>query len=507
MRKGYPLHSLALCVREVMSFLILLPASWTMERIESRSLPDWCKRLGGRSSGVAAFTVFAWFGSLGCTSSQEVANAPSHLATVNASRKSAHAITHVTLIDPARGAIEHRDTTIVIRGDRIVSVGPTVSIDIPSDAVVHDASGRFVLPGFWDSHVHLSQAGHEAFPLLVANGITSVRDMGSDFAQVLQWRAARAAGELLPRIITPGPKLDGGSFIWSLLNWRNHEHRILTSPADARRRVDALKAQGVDFIKVHNRLTPALYEALVAECRKEQLPFAGHLPMAGPLAAAAAGQRTIEHGRGMLLCSPDTWAQIRSNPKGQAGQEYCATPAVQSAMFPALLHAGTWFTPTLVSWRGHAMVGDPELTRWIATLPGSSAIWPALRRHWDDMADSTPTAFERQLLGQFGTLAAAASRAGIPLLAGTDLGDPFVIPGFALHDELELMVAGGVTPVAALQSATSEPARAFGLSATIGAIAAGQAADLVLLNGDPLADIKNTRRIYAVVLNGNWLAQ
>jgi imidazolonepropionase-like amidohydrolase len=451
--------------------------------------------------------VFAWFGALGCTSSEEVPTTVRHLMTVNAAQDSTNAITHATLIDPARGAIEQRDTTIVIRGDRIVSVGPTVSIDIPSGAVVHDASGRFLLPGFWDAHVHLSQAGPEAFPLFVANGITSVRDMGSDLAQVLQWKAARAAGELLPRIITPGPKLDGGSFIWSLLNWRNHEHRILTSPADARRGVRALKAQGADFIKVHNRLTPALYEAIVAECRKEQLPFAGHLPTAGPLAAAAAGQRTIEHGRGMLLCSPDTWAQIRSNPDAQTGQEYCAAPAVQSEMFPALVQAGTWFTPTLVSWRGNAMVGDPALTRWIATLPGSSAIWPALRRHWDDMAGSTPTAFERQLLGQFGALAAAASRAGVPLLAGTDLGDPFVIPGFALHDELELMVAAGVTPLAALQSATSEPARAFGLSATIGAIAAGQAADLVLLDGDPLADITNTRRIYAVVLNGHWLVR
>jgi hypothetical protein len=475
--------------------------------MENRSLSQWRGSLGGRSSGVAAFTAFAWFGALGCTSSQEVANPTRHLVTAAPAQDGTLAITHVTLIDPARGAIEHRDTTLVIRGDRITSVGPTVSIDIPSGAVVHDASGRFVLPGFWDAHVHLSQAGAEAFPLFVANGITSVRDMGSDFAQVLRWKAARAAGELLPRIITPGPKLDGGSFLRSLLNWNNHEHRILTSPADARRRVDALKAEGVDFIKVHNRLTPALYEAIVAECRKEQLPFAGHLPTAGPLAAAAAGQRTIEHGRGMLLCSPDTWAQIRSNPNAQAGQEYCASPAVQSAMFPALVHAGTWFTPTLVSWRGHAMIGDPALTRWIATLPGSFAIWPALRRHWDDMADSTPTAFERQLLGQFGALAAAASRASVPLLAGTDLGDPFVIPGFALHDELELMVAAGVTPLAALQSATSEPARAFGLSATVGAIAAGQAADLVLLDGDPLADITNTRRIYAVVLNGHWLAR
>jgi len=99
-----------------------------------------------------------------------------------------------------------------------------------------------------------------------------------------------------------------------------------------------------------------------------------------------------------------------------------------------------------------------------------------------------------------------ASRAGVPLLAGTDLGDPYVIPGFALHDELALMVAAGVTPLVALQSATSEPARAFGLADTVGAVATGQVADLLVLDGDPLTDIHNTRRIYAVMLNGRWLA-
>ena len=463
-----------------------------------------------RALGVAAITVLVWFGALGRTSGRAVA-APARVEAVTGAEDSTHAIMHATVIDPTRGAVEQRDMTIIIRGGRILSVGPTGSSDIPSGAVLHDAAGRFVIPGLWDAHVHLSQAGPRAFPLFIANGITSVRDMGSNLAQVSQWKADRAAGALIPRIITPGPKLDGGSVIHSfflrLLKGSDYEQRIITSPADARHTVDALKARGVDFIKVHNSLTPPLYDAIVTECRKDQLPFAGHLPVAGPLAAATAGQRTIEHGRGMLLCSPDTWARIRSDPKAHADAEYCAPGPVQPVLFPELVHAGTWFTPTLVSWRGHAMVGDPALAGWIAALPGDSAVWPAFRHHWDDMAGPTPTAFERQLLGQFGALAVAASRAGVPLLAGTDLGDPYVIPGFALHDELELMVAAGVTPLVALKSATSEPARAFGLAETVGAIASGQAADLVVLDGDPLADIQNTRRIYAVVLNGRWLAR
>ena len=442
--------------------------------------------------------VVAWLGICGFGASKsETASIP---ATVT------YAIIHATVINPGGGAQEYPDTTIVINGDRIVSVGPSASTSIPHGTGVRDASGRFVMPGLWDAHVHLSQVGPNALPLFVSNGVTSVRDMGSDFEQILRWKAERAAGSPIPRILAPGPKLYGGSLIERVgvrfTKWK-HEIRVVTSADDARRAVDELKTLGVDFIKVHNHLTPDLYDAIAAESHKVNLEFAGHLPVAGPLAAAAAGQRTIEHGRGMLLCSPELWARIRSEAPADA--QYCAPLEIQARLFPALIEAGIWLTPTLTSWRGNAMVGDPGLAARIEVLPGSSTIWPALRNHWDDMAESIPTHLELELLAQFADLAAAASRAGVPLLAGTDLGDPYVIPGFSLHDELALMVKAGVTTLRALQSATSEPARAFGLTATVGAIKAGQAADLLVLDADPLVDIDNTRRIHAVVLNGRWI--
>jgi predicted amidohydrolase len=215
----------------------------------------------------------------------------------NSAYATTHAIAHATVINPASGANEYPDMTILIRGHRIVSVGPSASVLIAAGAVVHNASGRFVIPGLWDAHVHLSQVGSNAFPLFVSNGVTSVRDMGSDFAEILQWKAARIAGASIPRIIAPGQKLYGGSIIERIgvrfTKWRR-ELRVVVSAADARRAVDELKAQGVDFIKVHEHLTPVLYEAIAAESRKVRLAFAGHLPEAGPLAAAAAGQRTIE---------------------------------------------------------------------------------------------------------------------------------------------------------------------------------------------------------------------
>jgi imidazolonepropionase-like amidohydrolase len=461
---------------------------------------------GGRRSARWA-SVVAALGLAACSVGQSNRNVHSVGATSAAlAGEPAQAITNVTSIDPASGGARHRNMTIIVRGARIVSVGPATSAVIPAQAVIYDATGRYLIPGLWDAHVHLTQAGEKAMPLFVANGVTSVRDMGSDFAQIQRWKSAREAGAPLPRILSPGPKIDGGSTAETLLNGVRKDTRVVATPDDARRAVDDLKAQGVDFIKVHNRLTPELYNAIVAESHKAGLTFSGHLPVAGPLAAAAVRQHTIEHGRGMLMCATELWSANATGEGARTLTEYCAPQATQAQVIPALVRARTWFTPTLVSWRGHAMVGDPGLAQWLMTLPGDAEVWPDLRRHWVLMSGLPPRALERSLDGQFGALAAEASRAGIPLLAGSDLGDPYVIPGYALHDELALMVAAGVTPLAALQSATSEPAKAFGLSDRLGAIRPGQMADLVLLDADPLADIHNTRKIHAVMLNGRWLA-
>jgi imidazolonepropionase-like amidohydrolase len=154
------------------------------------------------------------------------------------------------------------------------------------------------------------------------------------------------------------------------------------------------------------------------------------------------------------------------------------------------------------------MIGRPNVKVLAAKLSGSATIWPELQQWWDSEMGSPPfTDFERSLLEKAPALAAAASQAGVKLLAGTDLGDPYVIPGYSLHDELEMMVAAGVPTLKALQSATSEPAAAFGSSSKLGAIAPGQSADLLVLDADPLQDISNTRGIDAVVFNGTWVPQ
>lgn len=404
-------------------------------------------------------------------------------------------ITHVTVIDPETGP--HPDMTIVIRGTRIADVGPASGIALPPHAEIYDATGAFALPGLWDSHVHLSQIGAEAFPMFVANGVTSVRDMGSDLTEIAGWKRARQAGELIPRIISPGAKLDGAGD-------PSNDTRIITTPSDARRAVDELKAAGADFIKVHANLTRPVYDAIAAECRQQRLAFAGHVsPTIDPLTAAAAGQLTIEHGHAMLPCSAEQRRAIPADPVAEWIASFCRLDG-QPDLLAALARSGVRLTPTLASWRGKLLDGPASQL----SLDGAGFVSAHLEQHWRDMSGPPiTTPLQRDLISQFAPLAAAADRAGVPLLAGTDLGDPYVIPGFTLHDELALLVAAGVPPLHAIRSATLEPAVAFGFAASLGSIAPGKAADLLLVGADPLTDIRNTRKITAVVLDGRLLRE
>src|SRR5580658_6813107 len=168
------------------------------------------------------------------------------------------AITHVTVINPGSGAEERRDMTILYRDSTILTVENSAEAHLPPGTVIHDEHGRYVMPGLWDTHVHLLQVGPKAFPLFLANGITSVRDMGSDLIEIRQWQEARSHGALIPRILTPGPKLDGMSYDESLEAGYRPDRYIVTSPETARAIVDVLLSAHVDFIKVHNGMTPAI---------------------------------------------------------------------------------------------------------------------------------------------------------------------------------------------------------------------------------------------------------
>jgi imidazolonepropionase-like amidohydrolase len=385
-----------------------------------------------------------------------------------AQKDSSFALTHVTVID-CTGAPAQPNSTVVVAQGHITAVGPSDAIKIPAGTRVVDATGKFLIPGLWDMHGHLTDATADAFPLLIMNGVTGVRDMGGDLAQLDRWRSEINNGTRVgPHIIRAGPFVDGPKAgVTNRLTVR--------TPEEARQAVRDLKAKGVDFIKVHNALPPDAFFALVDEARKEHIPVAVHLPQGVSSAEASdAGVASLEHietiNESALWrkgATAKTVEQAVDENLGPAGQE----------LFQRFAKYGTWYVPTLVAYeRGFVLwSNDPE----------------ALKPRMDVQA--------KQI-----TLVGMMHKAGVKIMAGSDFSDWAIVPGVDLHNELALLVEAGFTPLEALQAATLNPAKFLGKTDTYGTIQVGRAADLVLLDMNPLEDISHTRKIHAVVVGGKF---
>ena len=407
-------------------------------------------------------------------------------------------LTHAVLIDGA-DSMPRVDQTVIMRGTRIAVVGPSRATPVPKDARVLDAHGAFVIPGLWDMHVHtVVPAGRAVLALYVANGVTGVRDMGGDWDSLRTWRRDIAAQRLVgPRIIASGPYLEGGDVPIA--------HLLTRTPAEGRAAVDSLIALGVDFVKVHGQLTRETYFAIARRARERGIPFAGHVPqVVGAGDASDSGQRSIEHMLTIPIpCTPAESIALRPRFTMQGAIGRC-TSADLDPLYARFVRNGTRVTPTLVAvyqvanWPNRALPGDSSsrflptaLRRLVARIfPMPDSIPPG--------ADSVGHAvFDKRL-----TQVAAMHRAGVHILAGTDAPLPNSPPGFGLHEELALLVRGGMSPLDAIRAATLEPALYLGMLDSAGTIAPGKLADLVILRGNPLLDIRQTRRILAVLANG-----
>jgi imidazolonepropionase-like amidohydrolase len=391
------------------------------------------------------------------------------------------AIVGVSVIDTINGRVI-RDRTITIRDGTIVSVTGAA----PTNGTRRvDGRGKFLIPGLWDMHAHHQMTGEASLPLFVANGVTGTRDMGADLDFILRLRERSSSGQVLgPRIVAAGPILDDRPADWPYrLTVRTGE--------DARKAVQLLKQQGVDFIKVHDRTPPEAYQAIADEAKRLGLTFAGHLPRGITFeAAAAAGQRTIEHLAGLRMFNQCSGGQTYSAEK-------CQT------FFEWLARTGMWQTPTLVNWRTMFTLGTPdgdaEQDHLAYASPGLLEFLAVNRKMSNVSAEAV-----RGLVAATDAMAVAVAdmqKAGVGILAGCD----GMVAGFCLHYELRLFVKGGMPAVAALQSATINAARSLGLEKVHGTVDAGKRADLVLLDANPLDDIANVSRIHAVVINGRLL--
>ena len=426
--------------------------------------------------------------------------------------------THVTVID-ATGAEAKPDMTVVIRDGRIAELGRSGKIRPAKGARVVDASGKFLIPGLWDMHVH--EWNKEAFfPLFIANGVTGVRDMFSPLPQIKQWRADVATGTTIgPHIVAAGIIVDGPNPPCAPCSI------AVGNAAEGRKAVLTVKEMGSDFIKVYSTLPRDAYFAIADEAKRQNMVFAGHVPeFVSAAEASDAGQKSIEHLTGVLVACSAKEGELRKEneallradgfrgdtmtlEQSRALDSFDAKQA--AALFARFKRNGTWMCPTLSVLRAQAFIGDPDFRN----DPRLKYIQNFLKKQfWEDgFGFSSRTAQDnasaRRVFQKQIEVVGMMKRAGVDFIAGSDTANPYVFPGFSLHDELALLVQAGFTPMEALQAATRDPARYLGRLDSVGTIEKGKIADLVLLDGNPLAKIGNTRKINAVVVGGRLITE
>lgn len=431
---------------------------------------------------------------------------------------SALAFQHVNIVDVRTGRVLP-DQTIVVEGGRIASISPAKSAKAPPGARIIDARAKYMIPGLWDMHVHAAWPGLDQMfaPLFVANGVTGVRDMyGSTFV-IKAWKQKYASGEPWPRMIGAGHILDGPKPFW-------RGSAVATTADEARSAVKSLHAGGADFIKVYTKLSRDAYFAAVDEARLAGTYTAGHVPDAVTVAEASeAGQRSIEHLTGVAIeCSKeaDALRAERAAAAGDSASVLLATyarqakrildtqdPARASALFTVLARNQTWQVPTLTVLRSMAFLDDEKFTadprvRYMPEEMVKGWDWRKDFRFRSRSAESWANA--KQSYRRSLEIVGAMHRAGVPILAGTDMLNPFTFPGFSLHDELGLLAEAGLSPAEALRAATLNPATFMAATDSLGTVEAGKRADLVLLDANPLENIHNTQKVNAVILNGRY---
>jgi imidazolonepropionase-like amidohydrolase len=428
-------------------------------------------------------------------------------AAAAANERPTIAITDVSIVDVEHGRLVGPRTVVIANG-RIVT------IDAPSHAPSEgteriDGRGKFLMPGLVDMHVHLfNNASHRppntwSFPLYVANGVTGVREMASvpeSIATVQQWRNAIAEGSLVaPRILAAG-----------VVAWG-------PAPEEAAHQVELAADAGADFVKVFSELSEPAWRAVLEAAQRRSLPVMGHVPAGvSALAAAEAGERSEEHLMQVFeACSTIERSTLEARG-GLAGSALVAHRDADEARVLAAFDAPTCDRMAHALARtGEAQVPTLVLD-YVESKPrddfSRDPRWPYLRvderARWQRIAQDLTTN-ERDVAAMRWAVArkivASLHRAGVPVLAGTDAPMPGVYPGYSLHDELERLVDSGYAPAEALRVATLAPAVFLHIDAESGTVAAGKRADLVLLDADPLRDVRNARRIEAVVLDGRLL--
>jgi hypothetical protein len=421
-------------------------------------------------------------------------------------------IEHATLIDGVAPA-PHTDASVLVSGDRIVDSGPSARVAAHREAAQArriDARGRWIIPGLIDSHVHTALVGFEAMPVFLAAGVTTVRDTGGPLDLMEEFRDRLAAGESPgPRLIFCGPLIDGEPLSWPAAVLPIAEP---TARADgAARLADECIARGAGSVKLYFRLPRESLRAAIARVAG-RVPVTGHLGAVRASEAVADGIDGFEHA--LITLHNDV---VPDAMRFDVDRDSMTDPAFWPGLLRAWAEADLDAPPAqalLDSMRAHDVTLDPTLDLLSdrgreEDDPRLRYVRAELRGGWDMLRAARgagrpePQPFVRRGLERVGEYVRRYHALGGRVIVGTDTGAiPYVIPGFGIHAEMQLLAEAGLSAAAVLRAATIEAARALRIEGETGSIEPGKCGDLVLLDADPLADIANVARIHSVVRAG-----
>jgi imidazolonepropionase-like amidohydrolase len=415
------------------------------------------------------------------------------------------ALIGATLID-GTGAPPQPDAVVVVRGARIESIASKSGFSLPDRTTPVDVTGKWIIPGLIDSHGHVAPW---ALSRYLAWGVTTVRDVHGAQDTILTLRRRAATGELSgPRIFSAGAMIDGRPTTYP-------DAIGVDDASDGRKAVDQLSVAGADFIKVYTRIDPPLLRAIVDEANTFNLSVTAHLGLTDAITAAGIGVRAIEHLSGIPEAAGDAsafygahyrgfWPGWTAFERGWAGLDSVALARVARD----LAGQQVVIVPTLVLHETFSRLDDS-----VITAPPELAAVPRVEQdRWDVRGmiaragwSGADFAAFRQGRANQDRFVREYQRAGGTIATGTDASNQLLIPGFSVHRELELLVKAGLTPAQALAAATTAGAALLGID-SLGVVAPARAADLVVLSADPLADVRNTRRVERVMVRGRLMA-
>ncbi len=395
-----------------------------------------------------------------------------------------------------------RSQTVIVDNDRITAIGDAAKFRVPSNAHRIEAGGKYLMSGLADMHTHTW--GEADLVLFLANGVTTIRNMWGS-ARQLAWRKRIANGLLLgPTIYTAGPLIDGKPPIWN-------SSKVVETREQAEEEVAREKKLGYDFVKVYNRLSLEAFQAIVAAAKKHGLPVAGHIPDAvGLEAALKAGQNSIEHLTGYISAVEADDSPVKGKPDRESRRR--AIDFVDEAKIPRIIRstiaANTWNCVTLIVTQKFV---SAEVAKELLQDRRMKFVPPEWLASWDPskdfrLKDLTQADFEkiRKADAMKAGLTLKLHKAGARILLGTDTPNPFVIPGFSIHEELQNLVGAGLSPYEAIRAGTRDAAEFLNAEDEFGTVEVGKRADLILLDANPLENVDNVSRRVGVMVRGKW---